>query len=776
TTTWAISGTSSKLQIESGGTLTANNAVTLATATNFRIDNGGTYIHNYATAASSTIFAGTESFAALSNIRLDNWVNNTTSITTGVTLPYGNLEINYSANASNWQQGISGTITLCAGNLTITSVGTGTIRFSAGTAPTITVGGNYTQAAGTVNMASTAGSSVCVLNVAGNFAVNGGSFTSTSTGSKVVFNGSGTQNFTNAGTISTVNFEVGSSSSLNMGTQVLTGGSFALPAGATLKTANTGGIDGSITVTGAKTLNAAANYVFNGSLAQVTGTSLTATVNNLTVDNASGLTLSNTALTVNGTLLINSGMKLEIGPGKQLTVAGTLTNSAGNTGLVLKSDATGAGSLIHNTADVPATIERYISGAAIPGVGSATAYHFVSVPLTSGGTSNQFAGSYLYDFNESRDLWNSLGASTSTALYNSRGYLIYYPSDNITYPFSGNMNNGSFTPLTTFTTDDDTVKGYNLVPNPYPSAINWTAASGWTKTNVENKVWIWNNGSYATYNAAGPDSTSGGKRFIPVGQAFFVHADGLGAPVLTMDNPVRTHLTNAFLKDAVVPISYRLSLVASMGESSDEIVVKFNDEASMEKDMYDMNKIPGDQFTPQLSSLNPAGERLSINALPFSEGDVVVPLEFKLNAATEVTFTASGLESFYMGIPIYLEDRAMNKVIDLHTNPVYTFTHSTLSAGNRFQLRFLGVTATPVQPEVTPGSAFVSQGKLFVDVPSMAQSAAVISVYDALGRQLSSRKTVLNGVMQLPAPVVPGVYVVRVMSGDKTFTAKVVVK
>src|SRR5437868_85554 len=36
-TTWSISGTGSKLQIESGGTLTATLAVTLATATTFQI-------------------------------------------------------------------------------------------------------------------------------------------------------------------------------------------------------------------------------------------------------------------------------------------------------------------------------------------------------------------------------------------------------------------------------------------------------------------------------------------------------------------------------------------------------------------------------------------------------------------------------------------------------------------------------------------------------------------------------------------------------------------
>ena len=32
-------------------------------------------------------------------------------------------------------------------------------------------------------------------------------------------------------------------------------------------------------------------------------------------------------------------------------------------------------------------------------------------------------------------------------------------------------------------------KGFNLVGNPYPSAIDWDAASGWTKTNIDNAVY-----------------------------------------------------------------------------------------------------------------------------------------------------------------------------------------------------------------------------------------------------------------------------------------------
>jgi len=78
--TWSISGSNSKLQIESGGTLTATFAVTIASNGTFQIDNGGTYIHNNTGTPSSTIFNGTESFNTNGTFEIRNWVNNTTTI------------------------------------------------------------------------------------------------------------------------------------------------------------------------------------------------------------------------------------------------------------------------------------------------------------------------------------------------------------------------------------------------------------------------------------------------------------------------------------------------------------------------------------------------------------------------------------------------------------------------------------------------------------------------------------------------------------------------
>ncbi len=75
-------------------------------------------------------------------------------------------------------------------------------------------------------------------------------------------------------------------------------------------------------------------------------------------------------------LIINSGAVLTINAGKALSVAGSLTNSAGISGLVLESNTAGTASLIQNSNNVTATVQRYISG-------NAEDWHFLSSPVAA---------------------------------------------------------------------------------------------------------------------------------------------------------------------------------------------------------------------------------------------------------------------------------------------------------------------------------------------------------------------------------------------------------
>jgi hypothetical protein len=379
TSTWAISGTNSKLQIESGGTLTANHAITLTNATTFQIDNGGIYNHNNTGSLTSTIFAGTEVFGASSNFI----INNTPSFTAPSAPGYGNLTINTSTNATS--VGLSSTLTQVQGNLTFTSTGTGAIRyallgtgsttlniggnlslngttalfyFSSGTGTaSVTVAGDVIVSSGTLDMSNSGSGGAGTLNIGGNFNQTGGTIKSTSSNpSTINFTGSG-KTFTKSGgtlTNANINWNIadgasltlvndlpvasgrtltvggGTSGILDCSTLAVTGaGAFTLSAGATLKTASATGVAGAIIVSGTKTFSSLANYEFNGAdTGTFTTTPAANTVNDLTINKSSGVVILNQSLKTNGALTLTSGT-LDIGS-NTLTIAGSVSRTNGN--------------------------------------------------------------------------------------------------------------------------------------------------------------------------------------------------------------------------------------------------------------------------------------------------------------------------------------------------------------------------------------------------------------------------------------------------------------
>ncbi|MFZ4707562.1 MAG: chitobiase/beta-hexosaminidase C-terminal domain-containing protein, partial [Bacteroidales bacterium] len=420
-------------------------------------------------------------------------------------------------------------------------------------------------------------------------------------------------------------------------------------------------------------------------------------------------------------ITIDAGANLEIGALGQLTVSGTITNNAGPTGLLIRSNATGTGSLLHNSSAINATIERYITGSSNL---SANMYHFVSVPLEASNNpqAGLFTGSYLSYFDQpTQSYLSASGSGTTTPLDVTRGYMIYYPNTSTTYSFAGTMNNGSFTANTSHYSvfiDPNTYTGFNLVPNPYPSAIDWNASSGWTKTLINDAIWIWNptTGNYAAYGSQA--GTNGGTRYIPQGQSFFIQSSNT-SPVLAMNNSVRVHNTQAFYKstEATLPELLRVKVDCEAG-TSDEIIVRFNSMASIEKGFYDVAKLTGSESAPQLYTLTASDERLSINALPHSTQTIVVPVGIEYPESKSLTFNASGFESFESSVTIFLEDKLLNKTIDLRENPVYTFTNDAGADPMRFNLLFYGVNSRN-ELSAANHNIWVNNDKINILVPEL---------------------------------------------------------
>jgi len=441
--------------------------------------------------------------------------------------------------------------------------------------------------------------------------------------------------------------------------------------------------------------------------------------------------------------------------------------------LTIKSDASGTGSLIHNSSNVPATVERYITGSTDL---DAEKYHLVCRPFTENYTSAAWMDSYLFEHNEAATTeataWTAIGASTTYPLTASKGYLLYYPEAAKTYSHTGTLKSDNTTVSTVYTSGA-LYAGYNLLANMYSSALDFSNATYWT--GCESKFWIWNSasGNYGSYSR-----TEGGTldvtKDIPIGQGFFITVTSAGT--LTIDKAARVHSNQAYLKNSVLEQN-KLRIKADANIYFDEILMSFNNDASTEYDSeFDVKKMIGQEEAPQLSSIATDGTQLSINSLPFTDGDVLVPLNFSLTNAAEVTFNATGIESFNPNATLYFEDTELGQVINLREQPVYTINYGGGAAENRFWLRMGSLTVSQQENLKINGTVFASHGKITIDIPSMQNKNVTINVFNSLGQLVSLNKAVMTGIYQVSSPLQPGVYIVKVGCNELNFTQKVIIK
>ena len=150
--------------------------------------------------------------------------------------------------------------------------------------------------------------------------------------SKWVFSKQGVQSFVNSGTQSYTGgftFEVDTNATLNLGTSVIGGSSvkFALDSAGTIMTAQPNGLNSNLTNSGANTFSPYGGFVYNGTSAQVTGSLLPDSVGNLTIDNASGVTLSKSISVLDTLALTNGNLLLDTNTVMATVVSGASSSS-----------------------------------------------------------------------------------------------------------------------------------------------------------------------------------------------------------------------------------------------------------------------------------------------------------------------------------------------------------------------------------------------------------------------------------------------------------------
>jgi hypothetical protein len=469
-------------------------------------------------------------------------------------------------------------------------------------------------------------------------------------------------------------------------------------------------------------------------------------------------------------LSINSGAILTIKAGGCLTVNSTLTNNAGNTGLVLKSDATGPSSLIHNTNGVAATMESYFADLL-------DAWYLVSPPM-SDAVAGVFMGEHLDYWNEPTGHWVSI-VDENTHLNTGQGYSVEKAVGN-TNTYTGTLNNGDVTISGLSRSSGTTYAGWNLVGNPYPSVLS---VDDMSFTDIGAAVSVWphtgsNSSSYISYSKGSGGASEA--RYIQPGQGFMVQvSSGSTSADLTFTNAMRTHTGLAlFDKSAKEPNNNQESLkIMIQGEETtkDETYIGFREGASINFDpYYDVHKLFGAAANPHIFSyINiEEGEKAAIQSFPQpAEGDVV-HLGTRIGVTGEYELRFSGLSTFAADQAFLLLDKKMNKLYEIRADSVITFSYENGDSENRFDLIFDMTTDINNDALITQDfNVFICQDRLYLSDEKMFGKNAILQVYDLLGQKLIERR-IAGDNRGILLHLSSSYYVLRIQSNHRLYSKK----
>ena len=509
-------------------------------------------------------------------------------------------------------------------------------------------------------------------------------------------------------------------------------------------------------------------------------------------------------------LLIENGASLTIGKKSFVKVKGNLYND-GST-LTLNSDSNEFSSIIVDGSSSGNVIyNRYVNVVGDTGwdlIGSPVNGLTISSFATSNDGSLATSGSTyaigVYD--SSADSWTNYTSSSggnfpgSTTFDIGKGYQMASQSaSGQTLKFTGTI---ATTDQTQAIQDYSGGSGriWNLVANPYPSYINANnnanSSDNFLKSNFESDDhdFIVNNlhDSYVAlygYDADGSGYTiynqSSAATYIAPGQAFMVASDNSSAGTsISFTEAMQTTLgSDDFIVGDIIETSFELILKLHEGDS--EIgSTRFYFEDGLELDLdpgYDAGHF--NQSASLMSRLaeEDEGVGFAINAMGLENvNDVVVPIVINREAGTDFRISIDTF-GIYAGTNVYLEDNEQGTLTLLNEGDFELNPESTLSEAGRFFIHLTESTFS-VEDEVETNllNVFKADYNNFITVEGLAMQSGITNVklYSVLGREILS--TELNNSTNTQTIsteiIATGIYIIKLQSGNRILTKKLIIK
>jgi len=340
------------------------------------------------------------------------------------------------------------------------------------------------------------------------------------------------------------------------------------------------------------------------------------------------------------------------------------------------------------------------------------------------GVNNITSASSLYQFD---------GDAGSFSIPLGNGFLFFFKGDRAaanlatettttyvpvaaTLKASGVLNQGTitvadwYTPTSQYlgftnTTGNASVKGFNLVGNPYPSAIDWDLFSSTSSAaaiygpGLNGYIYCLDQVSknYGAYLVgSGGTGTNNATHIIPSGLGFFVRATAT-SPQLVFTEAAKTAAQvsgNQLLMGKPVAATVNRFLMLKLNKDSmnyDETMIRFNDTAS--------NKFVQTEDAPYLQGLGAVSlSSFSSDSVAMAVNQMKLPKQTSLSIPLKITAKTSGVYKMQMvsasQIPqvydLWLMDAYKHDSVDMKHNNTYLFdinqTDSTTFGSGRFKL------------------------------------------------------------------------------------------
>jgi len=364
-------------------------------------------------------------------------------------------------------------------------------------------------------------------------------------------------------------------------------------------------------------------------------------------------------------------------------------------------------------------------------------------------------------------------------------------TSHINLTFTGTTNNGIVTvPVVNSLANPESARNYNLLANPYPSAIDAFKFVEYN-TDLDGAVYIWNSNTritnsiystsdYIAYTFAGSTGSVIYNGKIATGQGFMIKANmASGTGNATFNNCMRVSGNNTqFMRtnDNAVVDRYKLNMTDANGVGN-QILVAYMPEATLAYDrMYDaeLNSVSPAQVYSILEGTN---KQLAINARPAFTNTDVVNLGIGKTGTTSENFSIAIAEKegmFTTGtVLVYLHDTVLNVYHNLANGP-YAFTASSTEINNRFKIVYQDAALNNADFESNNVIATINNQTL-----NIAASLPItnVSIYDIAGRlvteiKVNNQTNVLNAFY-----FAEGIYIAKIkLNNGTTATQKLINK